>query len=255
MREDPTENILIAEKRVSDLLRSLPRIESTGDFEGKVRSRIANSKSVPQRKWLVPTVALGSLLVLFVFGIVFWPSTNSVDVVATEPPTEIVDTLPKSPFVESLRSSNEPIAPIDAVLPKREPETVFRNDRNLKLTEIRTRPISRPASRPIEGGFVDRGVTPARTINANVGSAAPVLLKEYFPMIGIDAGFENNAWVVRTVTPNSVADRTGVIEGDIVESIGSVRLAETTTLDGGELEPRITVRRGSELKTLDRGKP
>lgn len=245
----------MAEEKVADVLQNLPRVESTSDFELKVRSRIANSKVTPQRTWLIPTVSFASLLVLITVGIAFWTPANPGDLAVTELPIEVIDTTPKSPFAETRRVNELPNVFVPANTSITAPEVAAKSTRNSKRSQTVNRPVSRPGSIDDGRGYVDRTVTPAQTINANVGSSAPVLLKNYFPMIGVDAAFENNVWIVRKVTPDSVADRTGVRSGDIVESIGSVRLDERTGLDESTLDNKITVRRGSEIKTLESRKP
>lgn len=255
MKEDPSENLQLVDQQVSKLLHNLPRVGSPGDFEAKIRSRIANSKSVPERKWLVPTFASASLLVLLSFGFIFWLSGDSADLVASQPPTEVVDSVPTSPFAQPNTVVDKPTDPTPANIPIAGREIAAERRRIATRSDVRNRSNSRPPTESPEDGSEVRLLTPAPTINANVGSTARVLLKDYFPMIGVDASFENNAWVVRNVAPETIASRIGVIQGDIVESIGSVRLAEITTLDGRELENKITVRRGNELKTLERRKP
>ena len=255
MKEDSTEILPLADKHISALLQSLPRVESTGSFEANVRGRIEDAKAVRQRTWLVPSFAIAIAIVHPHTRNHFLAISKFADLAAIQSPTEMIDTVPKSPFVEAVLPNDERVAPAAVVSPEVAVQSVVRKEGSVERAYRRIRPMSRPVARVVEGGSVDRGVSSAPMINANVGSSAPVPLKDYFPMIGLDATFENSGWTVRKVTPDSVADRAGVIDGDIVESIGSVRLAEKTSLNGSELESKITVRRGNELKTLDRGKP
>ncbi len=255
MREDSTENLRGPEKQISALLKNLPRVESTGNFEAKVRSRIAIAKDTPQRKWLVPTVAVSTFLVLFTAGIAFWPPANSGELATTQAPTEVVDSIPVSPFAESNGVISEPVnpAPTSTLIAGR--EIAAERRRIAPRKDVRNRSYSRQPTEPSQGGSEVRLLTPAPMINANVSTKKPLLLSDYFQMIGAEGSFEKSGWAVSEVAPNSLASRAGIVQGDIVESIGSVRVVEGTTLEGTQLDNKVEVRRGSELKTFDLRKP
>jgi hypothetical protein len=96
--------------------------------------------------------------------------------------------------------------------------------------------------------FTPPGINPNRAVNSspNAGNPRPLGAGEVLAQLGIEAVFANDAWRVKTVARNSLAERSGVRTGDAVEAIDGERLTEKPlkrqTIEG----KKLTVARGAE---------
>ncbi|MEO8573000.1 MAG: PDZ domain-containing protein [Pyrinomonadaceae bacterium] len=250
---------------VTALLRALPRVEASTNFEFGVKARIAKGDS---RRWtFIPFLKVAAPLSLVFavagFGIFYGtlPAENGNQVaeapVKVEPPvvtarneTEIA--APKA--MPDTTSVVLPAVPERASIAPRKPRVIQR--------EASSRAIDRSG-----GGSLDSSLGSANTIlppgfesanprgtnlntnlNANVG-ATQIPLRDVFGMMGISAEFVNGGWTVRSAVETSTSARAGLQAGDVIESVNGQQLIQTTVFKGEFSGRSLRVRRDG--KTID----
>jgi hypothetical protein len=205
--------------------------------------------------------------VLIVASFVFFYSTLPNEVVVAEVPA------PSRPEEVAASSSETPvpIGPSGPVIvdntarEEEEPERVSGAARNvdpIRGRDASTRSRSRSTDARPGGSSLDRTLESAnvimppgfklanprnQNINANVGTAATIPLREVIGILGIDAGFVGGRWKVRSVTANSTAERAGVHANDVLEAVDTQTLSETTSFQGAFSPKVLRVRRDGKL--------
>jgi len=111
------------------------------------------------------------------------------------------------------------------------------------------------------GGSVDRALRPASNsilppgFDSNrilerrpSGLESNVQLKviDVFSMLGIDAGYDEFGWTVKSVGANTLAERSGFKTGDIIEAIDGSTTGRDTVFKGGFNGRNFTVLRAGE---------
>jgi S1-C subfamily serine protease len=88
---------------------------------------------------------------------------------------------------------------------------------------------------------------------ANIRPPGPinkVSAREVLQLIGLDAEFRNDGWHVNKVAENSLAGRSGVRDGDVIEAIDDVKVIGNTTFDSGFNGKNLTVLRNGNRETI-----
>lgn len=251
------------DQSVADLLGSLPRVEAPANFDARVRSRIALGRpSSSGREWLIPSAAALSLCAVVLASVMF-VYLRGVDqqvADATQPnPAPIVVTETPNP---QFAAANVPqLANIDSqpsVAEVPPPPTTENGG-----TQV-SRPRRTVPSRG--GGWYDTGVkpsadpivpigipTPGSTPETNVrppGSVNKISAREVLQLIGLDAEFRDDGWYVKKVSENSLAGRSGVRDGDVVEAIDDTKIVGNTTFESGFNGKNLTVVRNGNRQTI-----
>ena len=249
---------------ISALLRALPHVEAPGNFEFRVKARIAEGSK--PRASLIPflkIVAPLTLVFLIVAFVVFNGSSGWVqnDVVAENA------AVPSGPMVA------QAVPPVSQTEPGTDPEPQINGSTSGPAERVaaepkRSAPRARRSSNPgvsnsSGGRSFDISVTPANVITApgfestnpnkkninasvgGVGSSVPELLQ----ILGISAGFANGGWKVRSITANTSAHKAGIVAGDVIEAIDGKVLTPNTRFSGEAKS--IRVRRNGKVVDLN----
>lgn len=253
------------DQSVADLLGSLPRVEAPANFEAHVRSRIAQGRPSSGRAWLIPSAAAVSLcaVVLAAVAFVYFQGSDAqiADIAQPENAPVIVSESPKPEVSESPK-------PELAVTRDQEPPVVSNTPAPQIVAEKGDTPVSSPkTSDSRKGGgsyritveearppIVPIGIpTPGATPETNVRPSGPinkVSAREVLQLIGLDAEFRNDGWHVKKVSENSLAGRSGVRDGDVIEAIDDVKLVANTTFESGFNGKNLTVIRNGNRITI-----
>lgn len=254
------------QEQVGALLGSLKRVEAPGDFDFKVRARIAKGRpSTSPGSWLPASVKLamplGLMLMVggyFAFNAVYSPENANVPVVA-EIPAANPQPMPFAPVIERpVLTSNQTVAAVTDV----KAQETGDNTKSLRAG-IRKTSNSTRSTEP-RGGSVDSAVREGKTIfpaGANTVVKSPETPEPVFPAritakdslknMGITATFAAGGWKVESVAADSTAGRSGVKVGDTIEALNGKRLAEKATFDSGSDAKGVRVRRDGRTMIVD----
>lgn len=266
-----TEILSADERRIGEMCRTLKRAEAPKDFDFKLKARIANAKASdfqPRRRFIpAMTYALPALALILVLGLVaynggFLSSGNSVSTIAGSPLAPQSVTPPENSAVSSFAPSDQTANVNAAVLPFIQEST--------KPAEVAIRQTKKPETGLMRrtkenetGGSIDKSAKKVQVIEPNFGllpivpqnsqdneAANPIPVREVLLQNGINVDFENGKWTVRSVTPNSLGDSSGVKQNDVIEEIDSQPLSAATVFDKIVNGKTITVTRNGQKSVI-----
>jgi len=256
--EAKTEILDTDDAKVAQLLAGLKRVEAPANFEFRLKARLANATPPARGFGLLPSFvkfAAPVALVAAVSSVLFLNSSNT--------PESTVSTAGVAPQINVSEAANgtAAFAPTAPVQPAAATPVISANP-NRRPAKVRQ--VSTPEARtPKEqGGSADKAVKEGQMIlpygvNRNPPSL-PVPLPEskpmrpasdVFPLLGIDAGYEDG-WKVRAIRTDSPADRAGVKAGDILEAIDDNQLGKDAMFQSGNIGKVIKVKRDGKSVEL-----
>jgi hypothetical protein len=250
MKTDFNENVTNEDMEFRDVLRDLKTTDIPSDFGFRVKAKIAIAKGSKGKFGIFAFLKVAAPMALLIciglfavsrFGL---QKTEVVDIVSApkiqvEEPTIQSNVEPAEPEIPSVAArSNRTMKPessseseIPAVtiaktdisklknpvlkgknnLPKSEDNRIF--ERNSALSIRKTLPNSK--------GFENKPVTALDAVNPNLTG---IDIKDIFKDIGIEAESSNDKWIVKSVKKSSLADRSGVLPKDVLESFDDQKL-------------------------------
>ncbi|MBK9216681.1 MAG: hypothetical protein IPM59_14010 [Chloracidobacterium sp.] len=240
---------------VGKLLGTLGRVDPPGDFDVRVRARIA--AGIPARRSLLPfaRIAVPAALLLAVGGYFGYTSFFAP---ADVPPVAETRAAPDS-------QPQLPSMPPDNTLAVRPDEVAVRAPSPNNSLSTLPGPKTPEAVRPSDeqgGGSLDfsfptarrrlpRGLDPDRVItDANIGSDARLSAATVMGMLGISAACSASGCRVRAVSPNSIAANSGVVAGDVIEAVDGTALNAGTSFSGQFSAANVRVRRNGSTMTI-----
>lgn len=256
MRIDKGNKGMTPDEGVQSMLSALPQIEPPGDFYVRVRSRIA-AESGPRRaggpllwaKLAVPALAAVALAAVFFGGLSSDSAPDrarvAVPTVETEPvnmPTGVPTEQNESQTIQEVVSTDIAAAePAKPVVASRE----SRRDRPSPVPAGRRPVMAAPENSEEGGAFEEAGRAGSRILprgleaideprsDADVPPApTSVRISDVLSVLGIDAEQTATGWRARSVREGSVAQKSGVQAGDIIEAIDGKDLSQVTELKG-----------------------
>lgn len=257
-KAEETEILSADEIKISKMVGSLDRVSAPKDFDFRLKARIAARQQgyrTGHRQWLRYALPAGAASFVLAFGLYttnfFAPPAPPENIVQTTPLNFESKTSPSHANSQNVAavSSNTEINDGDTGIIANESPTESSGKELIYLAEKSAPPKKDLASRnKIEDNFNGSSVESVNLpiqilppgINANASvkkipdfeigkMTATELLRE----IGVetDAG---NKLTVKSVRPNSLADRSGVKAGDVVEAIDGEKI------DGKNLAPKFS---------------
>ena len=239
-----TETLSSDDQNVSRLLSNLKRVDAPKDFDFHLKARIANASPAQYKSVrFFPVLKYALPLALFLLVGAAFVLTNSYRGWDVPPVAETQNAPAPEIAADHNSGQNPPANEIQPVVP--EPIQVAENapNRNRKFQpERRTDPALIPTTgrkdrnSPGVGGFFDstgRGDKDAnlarilRADNSNstrnpteLGPVIPLQFRQIFMNIGIDASDSGQkTWTVMKLAKNSIAERSGLRVGDVMEAI------------------------------------
>ncbi len=246
------------EKKIADMLSSLKRADAPGDFNARVRARIARGETVSAHSWTASLIRVGAPIAVAIMialgGYFVFTSMNTgqndvpavADVQSAEPQSQ-----PELP--ESINGAQVPEASssdirVDKEIPDLSGEPPKRSGAN--------GPSAAPESDRPEGSIdsavgaskpiLPRGFDPDATLPANAKGVDPnarINVASIFEIIGVRASWAGSGWRVDSVSPDNIAQRSGIKSGDVIEAINGQAVGEKTTFPARFDGKSVRVRR------------
>lgn len=257
MKNEDQKSMEFENEPVSNLLGSMKRVEAPDDFDFHVKARIAKGRPTDRNASLLPAwarFAVPLVLVMFAGGYFGFRALYS-SVANVQPIAEVqqlgtvpVSEIPAREVVEP--SANKVvIAQIDE-----KPSSNTTEKPGMILPE---KLVARTGSsnKKVVGGSVDFGQREARTRSIkkpkDIENPGGIPAKDMLTQMGIDAGYSNSSWKVGSVKQNSIAERSGLKTGDMIEAINDQNLTEKTTLASPFRGKSIRVRRDDKIVQIE----
>lgn len=252
---------------LADLLGALPQVSAPNDFEFRVSARIASARSAAKPRGLfgalriaVPAAALLAVTATALFLNPYWGTTEPVstpaEVAVAERPAENPASIPQRETTDippTTFASNGPAL-----------EPAKRMPLNDQLASARSSGPSNddPAGTSfVESGTQGEKIYP-RGINPNVDSQptspnarqAGIAIRDVLSQLGISFTPTANGLRINSIAANSLAARSGLNAGDVIESLNGQRVLADTMLYGAFTARRIVVHRDGKTIELSLGR-
>lgn len=268
--KNETEILNAEDDKLRVLCSSLKSVEAPKDFDFKLKARIANSKTSDFEprfgfvfRYVLPAFFVILLFGLFAYNSGLFSSTEKSPLVASGEVPSTNPALPQNVAVQNFsptenKSSpkeDSPALPADQNLPKVSESMVAQSDPKnstpVKKSELKKEvefkgnieSTSRAANVILPNGFNQK---PVFQNSPNDDKSNALSVKGVLAAIGINVEVENNKWSVKSVTANSVAERSGIRQNDSIEAIDEKPL-DSETAFGKTISVRaVTVSRGGE---------
>ena len=230
------------EEQISALLGSLKRVQAPGNFDLGVRGRIAAGRPVEKRAFRISVLAgyaipLALTLLIggyFGFNSYYSPGDINVPAIAETSPSIIA---PQLPPVNAIAATSQNSPHVAETAAKKSDSAVHIFERSIKKG---------PASRDknVGGGSLDQAsrIGP-RIIQRVTDHTAQVPVKDALSLMGIRGVYVESGWRVESAGPNSVAERSGIKSGDVIEAINDQAMTEKTSFKGKFSGKSVRVRR------------
>ncbi|MGB2752985.1 MAG: PDZ domain-containing protein [Pyrinomonadaceae bacterium] len=228
---------------VSRLLGELKHVEAPSDFNFGVRARIAAGRPAEKGGFRLPVwLAYGAPLALLLavggyFGLnsFFLVNDANVPVVAVNEKPNIAQPIP-APSSEVV--SPPPITNSNEQIIAKKPDATS----NSTVAAVK-KPVAKDKSP--SGGSIDLASREGRRFQRIPQIPAKTVLN----LIGAKGSFEADGWRVQSTTPNSLAERSQIQNGDVIESVNGQTVTDKSTLRSNT--PLKTVRVRRDGKSVD----
>lgn len=245
-KTSPTSGISAGESAITALLRALPHVEVTKDFDFKLKARIARRKERPGYAGYVRVlgIAVPVLLVLVIVSVLLIRQPGRSEEVSRQaapiqdtPAANDLPTAPIAPAEERTAVTKQDIPAMPVA--NHSPAAMPAPERADQKRDTTLRPGSM-------GGSFDTAISPSNTIlprgfggnsvvkrNDPDSTRAKLDVGQFLKFIGIDAARDTAGWIVTGVAADSISESSGVKKGDVIELLDNRRLADTLEIKGG----------------------
>ena len=261
-----TEILSADELKVGEMCRALKAVEAPKDFDFKLKARIANAKPgdfaprrafIPAMRYALPALALILVLGLLAYNGGFFSAGNNSAVAVIPVAPQNVE-MPRNNEISSFAPSpetanaNTAVVPLNQDLPK--PKEVAVSQQKKPETGATRRPKEN-----LGGGSTDQALTNFQPITPKFNSSPSVPqnsqddetprtlpVRDILSQMGFDADFDNGKWTVKSVTPNSLGESSGVKQNDVIEEIDNQPISGTTVFGKTLKGKTITITRSGQ---------
>ncbi|MDQ3751082.1 MAG: PDZ domain-containing protein [Acidobacteriota bacterium] len=259
--------------RVWQMIDVLPRVDAPNNFDFRVKARIANSKSAdfqprffPVLRYVMPLSVVVMLVGLIAFNTTYFSGNQS-----SEPPTAkniiestiVRENMPPNasstnqlvyaeskdeesavtfPTVNNKQSTNQNMQFVATKLPSsrqiKTPKSKVEKDSGggNHVISVRKVPVYLPKN-------MDTNQT--NTSVSNPEDPKTINQEQLLSFIGIETVLENAKRTVKSVTKNSLAERSGVKVGDVIEAIDGKKISGEPKRSKAVALKNLTVLRGA----------
>ena len=221
---------------VSRLLGELKHVKAPSDFDFGVRARIAAGRPVEKGGFRIPIwLSYGAPLALMLavggyFGLNSFYSVNdaSVPVAVNENPN-IAPPIP-APSVE-----------VAVATPITKPEDQVVAKKPVAVSNSAVATVKKPVAKEknTSGGSIDLASREGRRIHR----VPQIPAKTVLSLIGAKGGFDEDGWRVESTAPNSLAERSQIKTGDVIESVNGQAVNDKTSFRSTTSLKTVRVRR------------
>ncbi len=267
MRKEEQNFVEIEDDAVGQLLGGLKRVEAPGDFDFHVKARIAKGRPAARNASLIPSwlrVAVPLVLILFVggyfgFRLIYSPAANTEPVARVDtvrqPDIAPVIEMPVQTEIVTASTNKELTAQIGM-----KPTNASEKTAVVMPEKLVSKTGSTNQNRG--GGFRDESVGPGtvlrpkgidshRILPKQIVGSSGLAAQDMLTQLGINATYSEASWKIGVVTQNSIAERSGLKAGDVIEAINDQNLSEKTTLAMPFSGKNIRVRRDGKIMQID----
>lgn len=226
---------------VAELLAGLKRVEAPANFNVGVKARIAAGMSEEKREFRIPVLvgyAMPFVLLLLVgayFGFNAIYSTKDAYV-----PAVVVAPMTSAPQLEQLTVEVAPAPSTEQIAAVKKPDSVVL----VSETQVKKPVVAAPVARSGGGSFDETS-----GVGHKIYRNTQIPVKDVLTLLGAKGSFGENGWKVETPTANSLAERSGVQAGDVIETINDQAVTEKTSFRSRSGIKSVRVRRDG--KSID----
>lgn len=258
------------EQKVCDLIGRLDRVECPKNFDFRLKARIASADkneyqpSVRQTLRYVLPVAASVLIVAFVMvqAGMFSPANQTGNVItsATNPNIQPFDGKSKETQISTVSNS---IAPDMAAVSNQNNQMNALQNMDVSLTNSSESRVSLPklsrednstmskdfGVRPNRKSLYPNGINPEQIkprMPENQDNKS-ISIKDAFDFIGMQTEVSGGKLKVKSVRENTMADKSGIKVGDVIEAIDDAKIAPNETMMKSNSVRKITVLRGGKF--------
>lgn len=269
--KNETEILSAEDERLSEICRSLKKVDAPNNFDFKLKARIANSKAGDFQprfafkfRYALPALALILVLGLLAFNGGFFSSNNNQVVAGSE-------TLPQNPALpqnnavavlptpEQVSNTNAALLPANQNLPKAPQNEVARSESRTSKTGNIRKPKNddlmpsedkgvKNAPNILPKGFKPEVVSQNLQPNERTN---PISVKDVLLINGINADVENGKWTVKSVTTNSIGENSGIKANDVIEAIDDQPISAETVFNKTVNGKVLTVTRDGKKSQIE----
>jgi membrane-associated protease RseP (regulator of RpoE activity) len=237
--------------RIWEMIDGLTHIDPPNDFDFRVKARIANARPsefqpssssfLPVLRYVLPLGVIILFAGLFAFNTLYFSNNQTADV-QQKPAAESVISNPLIASEQQQQSfTGESIIPNTSVANaqpapvKKQPDYLARKE-PVKLPE---KPFKEKLKKVSDGSreslvtppvsFFPEGFDPTKKIDSaapNIETTATMSIEEIGKVIGIEIAFENGKRRVKSVTSKSLAERSGIRVGDVIDELNGRKLSD-----------------------------
>lgn len=260
--------------RIWQMIECLETVDAPNDFNFRVKARIANAKQsdfqprfLPVLRYVLPLSFAVLLFAFVVFNSVYFIDDNSVPQIAENNFQPLNEKGNEPGGDASVFYSNERLAADDSnpTQQSRETRKIDRNARFVAVKNGKELPLTRKAGKKddFQGSrdlgstvsnvnILPRGINSENTTeNAPISEKAKTETTEQIlsQMLGMEIVSENGSQKIASVKRNSVAHRSGIKTGDVIEAIDGKKLtAEPIGTKTVEAKKITVVRAGERIE-------
>jgi len=252
-----------ADEKVAQLLSAMKRVEAPRDFDFKVRARIAAGRPAARPAFGIPVVIRYAVPLVLLVLIGAYVGFNALYSNKQAIAPAVAETAPPVTAPVTAAPSNNVATP--TADPITEEHAEVRKPELIKNTAGVT-PVKKQAGveRPGSQNYVDagkegrhlypNGFNPDTKPAANTkvpDRPAQIPAKDILNLFGVNGTFGESGWKVESVGTDTLAGRSGVKAGDVIEAINDQPLTEKMSLKGGFNGKTLRVRRdGASLQIV-----
>jgi membrane-associated protease RseP (regulator of RpoE activity) len=239
------------EEEISRMLASLRAVDAPEDFEGRVRSRIAERRAEPSLSrpslFLIAKFAFPLLVLLVVGGFLILSNERELngDLVppvgdGTHEVAVVDDSRSASSGISNTSNLNSGVAQVPA-----------------NRGGVNSRPASQGGSEDIALSADDSAVFPdgvdprkATVSNGQPPSGGQISPTSVLSMLGVSAQCNSAGCVARTVREESLAAKAGIQNGDLISAIDGRPINSSTNIAGKFTVSELTLIRAGKRMTV-----
>jgi len=219
------------EQRMAELIGTLRRVDAPGDFDTRVRARIAAArKDASTSSWRPLVVGLATAVVIVGAGIGFLTLNSERSISSTEPNSkpQVISAVPATPSPEIAARPTVEVSP--AIAQTHAPEK---------------QPHSKVNAPVKTGGSIDQALKDVQRFDPRGPRQAnsDISVGSLLNTLGADATWNGSGWQIGSVKQHSIADRSTLRTGDVVEAIDGKTLSADTKMTGISGSKSLRVRR------------
>jgi membrane-associated protease RseP (regulator of RpoE activity) len=244
-------------------LAGLRRVDAPADFDFRLKARIANGRGQLKRGFITARTAayvLPAVAAAVIGGSYLIPGNPEAPIAAENnmvsqirPPVENREPVERAALTPQAEVT--PVSTISSLEPKRPVNAVARQVPVQRDETEKGRPAGSfdsaiQSSNPI----LPRGFDPAPASPRAVEPPGPqrhVEVSQILKVLGIDAVSQSSGWRVRGVGQNSIAERSGLLAGDLITALDEKSVADRSVFENGFEVKRLTVSRQGRVLQID----